>query len=293
MRLAIISSGKGWQSEELRDAALRRGWEAHFLPPKAFSVFLPAFKMVNSEIDVLGYDAFLVRSIPFGSLEQIVFRLDALYLLEMLGKPVVNSPFVIEKTVDKLYTSMLLSKNGIPTPKTVVVERFSDAMVWFKALGGDVVVKPLFGSNGLGIVRVNDEDMAHRVFRVLELGRYVFYMQEFIHHNNEDIRVFVTGDGILSAMIRRGSSWKTNIYQGATPLPLDPPKEIKELCLFILSLLKADYLGIDLLLSEDGKLYVIEVNGIPGWRGLQSVTKVRIADVILSCVEKKLSFLRR
>lgn len=292
MKLAIVSSGKGWQSEELRDSALERGWHVEFLSPKAFSLSLPDFTIGNTASDVLGYDAFLVRSIPIGSLEQIVFRLDVLYLLEMLGKPVVNSPFVIEKTVDKLYTSMLLSKNGIPTPKTAVSESFSDAILWFKAFGGDVVVKPLFGSNGIGIIRVDSEDLAHRIFRALELGRYVFYIQEFIPHKDEDIRVFVAGGRIVSAMLRKGNSWKTNIYQGAVPLPFDPPQKLKELSLFISELLGADYLGIDFIFSEDGKLYVLEVNGIPGWRGLQSVTEERIADAILSCVERKLSFSR-
>ncbi|KUK13712.1 MAG: RimK family alpha-L-glutamate ligase [Synergistetes bacterium] len=289
MKLAIVSSGKGWQSEELKNAALERGWQVEFLSPRAFSIALPDFEIRNADLNVLDYDAFLIRSIPHGSLEQIVFRLDSLYLLEMLNKPVVNPPFVVEKTVDKLYTSMLLSRNGIPTPKTVVVERFSDAMFYFKALGGDVVVKPLFGSNGLGLIRVDNEDLAHRIFRVLELGRYVFYLQEFIPHNNEDIRVFVAGDSIVSAMLRKGTSWKTNICQGASPLPFDPPGEMREICHFVLKLLGADYLGIDLVFSEDGELYVIEVNGIPGWRGLQSVTKTRIADAILDCVARKLS----
>lgn len=292
MKLAIVSSGKGWQSEELKDAALRRGWQVEFLSPKAFSISLPDFTVENSASNALSYDAFLVRTIPIGSLEQIVFRLDVLYLLEMLGKPVINSPFVIEKTVDKLYTSMLLSKNGIPTPKTAVAESFSDAILWFEALGGDVVVKPLFGSNGIGIIRVDSKDMAHRIFRALELGRYVFYIQEFIPHRDEDIRVFVAGGKVVSAMLRKGNSWKTNIYQGAVPIPFDPPQNLRELSLFISELLKADYLGIDFIFSEDGKLYVLEVNGIPGWRGLQSVTEERIADVILDCVERRLSLSR-
>ncbi len=291
MKLGIISSGRGWQSEELGRSARRRGWDVDFLSPRRFSVFLPDLSIGNDIKSLQDYDAFLVRVIPFGSLEQIVFRLDALYALEMMGKPVVNSAFTIERTVDKLYTSMVLSKNGILTPRTVAVERFSEAMRWFKLLGGDVVVKPLFGSNGLGIIRVDSEDLAHRIFRSLELGRYAFYIQEFIPHRCQDIRVFLAGGRIVSAMMRKGISWKTNIHQGAIPIPWEVPHDIAELCLKIGKLFKADYLGVDLLFSEDGALYVLEVNGIPGWRGLQSVTKENIADAILDCVEKKISSL--
>lgn len=291
MRLAIISSGKGWQSEELKDAALNRGWQVDFISPRALVLFLPSFRFEGSGFDLGEYDAYLVRSIPTGSLEQIIFRLDVLYALEMTGKPVVNPPFVIEKTVDKLYTSMLLAREGILTPKTVAVERFSDAIKWFKLLGGDVVVKPLFGSNGIGIMRVDNEDLAHRVFRYLELGRYVFYLQEFVPHGNRDIRVFMANGEIVSAMIRKGESWKTNVYQGAIPIPFAVPKDVEEVCLRIFRLFKADYLGIDLLFSESGELFVLEVNGIPGWRGLQSVTEKRIADTILDCVERRLSCL--
>ncbi len=289
MRLAIVSSGKGWQSEELKDAALKRGWHVDFVSPRAFSISLPSFEFYSLESDLLGYDAYLVRSIPIGSLEQIIFRLDVLYALEMVGKPVINPSFVIEKTVDKLYTSMLLSREGILTPKTAVVERFSDAIRWYKLLGGDVVIKPIFGSNGLGIMRVDNEDLAHRIFRYLELGRYVFYLQEFIPHNDEDIRVFMARGEIVSAMIRKGSFWKTNIYQGAVPMAFDVPKEMERICKRVFELFKADYLGIDIVFSEKGEMYLLEVNGIPGWRGLQSVTEKRIADVILDCVERRIS----
>jgi len=286
VKLGIVSSGRGWQSEELFRRALEKGWEVYFFPPRRFSLHLPD-NDVWSELEKLKVDAILVRSVPFGSLDQIIFRIDALYLLEMQGIPVVNSPWTIERTVDKVYSSMLLSTAGIPTPRTAVCERFSDAMEWFKRLGGDVIVKPIFGANGVGIVRVSDIDMAHRVFRALQLTRSVFYIQEFIPHRDEDIRVFVAGGEIVAAMLRKGSAWKTNIYQGGKPIKYDLPRELEEMCLKISSMFKADYLGVDLMFSESGELYVLEVNGIPGWRGIQSVSKRNIADAILSCVEKK------
>ena len=287
MRLAIISPEKGWQNEQLKKAAEKRGWEVSFLHPRRFSVSLPNITIENNDLSVYKYDAFLVRNIPFGSLEQIVFRLDVLYTIEETGAMVVNSAFTIEKTVDKLYSSLLLSKNGISTPKTIVAERFVDAMRFFRELGGDVVIKPLFGSNGIGIMRINSEDMAYRIFKALQLARYTFYIQEFIPHNCQDIRVFLIKGKIVSAMIRKGNSWKTNIHQGAEPKFYKVSDDIEVLCLKVGKLFKADYLGIDIVISEYGDLYVIEANGIPGWRGLQSVTKENIANTILQCFERK------
>ena len=79
----------------------------------------------------------------------------------------MNSPRAIERTVDKLWTSALLERCGLATPRTVVCESAEEAMAAYRALG-DVIVKPLFGSMGLGMVRVTDEEMAYRVFRTIE-----------------------------------------------------------------------------------------------------------------------------
>jgi len=231
-----------------------------------------------------GYDAIIVRSIPGGSLEQIIFRVDVLHRLEDLGVRVVNSARTIERAVDKYYTSALLEDAGIPTPRTVVAERFDEAMEAFRELGNDVVVKPLFGSEGQGMVRVCDEDAAYRVFRALELGRYVFYLQEFIPHGTWDIRSFVVGGEVVAAMVRRAESWKTNVARGASVEPLELSEKLRELSLRASAVLEADYAGVDILEAEGGGYYVTEVNGIPGWRGLQSTTEVDIAGRIVEHV---------
>jgi ribosomal protein S6--L-glutamate ligase/tetrahydromethanopterin:alpha-L-glutamate ligase len=226
----------------------------------------------------------LVRGIPIASLEQIIFRVDVLHRLENLGVRVINSASTIEKTVDKYYTSSLFEDAGLPTPRTVVTERFDEAMAAFEELGGDVVVKPLFGSEGKGMLRVNDPDLAHRVFRALELGRYVYYLQEYIPHEDWDIRAFVLGDRVLAAMVRRGAGWKTNVAQGARSeaLRLDPALE--ELSLQAARLVGAEYAGVDILCDKHGQPYVLEVNGIPGWRGLQRTVDFDIADAIVEHV---------
>ena len=131
--------------------------------------------------------------------------------------------------MDKYFTSALLEDAGLPTPRTRVCERLDDALVAFEALGKDVVVKPLFGSEGRGIVRVSDPDLAYRTCRALEVTRSVFYLQEFIAHGGRDIRAFVVGGRLLAAMTRQAPGWKTNVSQGARTEPLVLPEPIERL----------------------------------------------------------------
>src|SRR5207237_7469693 len=105
------------------------------------------------------YDGVLVRTMPPGSLEQVVFRMDVLHRLERRGVRVLNPPLAVEACVDKYVTTARLEAAGLPVPPTIVCQHADDALEAFTALGGDVVVKPLFGSEGRGMVRVSDPEM--------------------------------------------------------------------------------------------------------------------------------------
>jgi RimK family alpha-L-glutamate ligase len=221
-------------------------------------------------------DAVLARIIPSGSLEQIIFRVDALHRLEDRGMRVVNSPRTIERTVDKFWTSALLEQCGVPTPETIVCETAEEATAAFRALG-DVIVKPLFGSMGLGMVRVSDEEMAFRVFRTIEQIRGVYYLQRTIEHDGVDIRAFVLGGRVLGAIERRSAGWRTNLARGGTARSVALPDDLSALAVRAAAAVGADYAGVDLLTGNDGTAYVLEVNGIPGWKGLQEATGLDVA----------------
>ncbi|HVN53193.1 MAG TPA: RimK family alpha-L-glutamate ligase [Anaerolineaceae bacterium] len=281
-KIGILSSQKGWHVTSLEKALLRQGAEACFFPIHRMSAWMGGYAQVSvNGLPLEECQALLVRTIPIGSLEQIIFRMDALHRLENLGIPIMNSPAAIERTVDKYYTDFLLRDAGIPTPRTFVSEDFAQALDAFREMGGDVIVKPLFGSEGKGMRRVNDEDTAYRVFRSLELDRYIFYLQEYIPHGQEDIRAFVVGDRVVAAMRRRGNGWKTNFAQGAKVEPVELSQGLKELSVESARLVGADYAGVDLLPAEDGRIFVLEVNSIPGWRGLRKTISFDIADVII------------
>ena len=285
MNVAILGQNGGWHTESLRGALARRGLSAECYPVTHLTARvagLPRLTAATAPLD--DCDVVFVRAIPSGSLEQVVYRMDALRMLEHGGVRVVNSAIAIEHGVDKYYTSARLHDAGLPTPRTVVAERFEEALVAYEELGGDVVVKPMFGSEGRGIVRVSDVDTAYRVFRALELGRYVYCVQEFVPHGHEDIRAFVIGERVIGAMRRRGQGWKTNAAQGAIGEPMELADHLVDLSLRATRVVGAEHAGVDILPGDDGEYSVIEVNTIPGWRALREATGVDAAQCLVDHV---------
>jgi RimK family alpha-L-glutamate ligase len=284
VKVAILGSQSGWHESRLGVALRDRGVEPVVAPITGLSATVAAAgagqRLAAAGVPLDECGAVIVRAIPGGSLEQVIFRVDALHRLARLGVKVINSPRCVERTVDKYFTSALLEEAGLPTPRTRVCERLDDALAAFDALGGDVVVKPLFGSEGRGIVRVSDPDLAYRTCRALEVTRSVFYLQEFVPHGERDIRAFVVGGRLVAAMTRRAIGWKTNVSQGARTEAVVLPSALERLSVQAAGVLEADYAGVDLLPTDDGRVFVIEVNGIPGWRGLQQTTDVDIAGAI-------------
>jgi RimK family alpha-L-glutamate ligase len=231
-------------------------------------------------------DLLIVRGLPRGSLEQVIFRMDALHVLADRGVRCVNAPRAIERTIDKSWAGAVLALAGLPTPPTIICERYDDAMQAFEQLGGDVVVKPLFGAMGNGIVRVEHRDVAHRVFRALELERTVYYVQRTIAPTGRrDLRVLVVAGEIAGAMERASDSWRANIARGARPRAVVLGEPERGLALAAAAALEADVAGVDLLVAPDGDAVVLEVNGIPGWQALQSVCEQDLTALVVSACE--------
>ena len=283
MRVAILASRSGWHTDELLRAFGERGHTAALARYEDLVATVGAGNALRSGATVLDdADLVLARIIPNGSLEQIIFRVDALHALEERGIRVVNSARVIERTVDKLWTSTTLDRHGLPTPPTAVCESLEAAYAEWARLGGDVIVKPLFGSMGLGMVRVSDEETAFRVFRAIETIRGVFYLQRAVEHDGRDVRVFVLGGQVLGAIERRAPGWRTNLARGGRAEAIVLPAPWAELAIRAARAVGATYAGVDLLPARDGSVYVLELNGIPGWQGLQQATGIDVAGALVN-----------
>ena len=163
-----------------------------------------------------------------------------------------------------------------------VVAAESDAVAAVRAMG-DAIIKPIFGSMGHGIVRVSDPDVAFRVVRSLEHIRSVFYVQRTVDHGGRDVRVFVVGGRVLGAIERRApeGEWRTNVSRGGSARAFEVPAAWEPLAIRAAAAVGADYAGVDLLPSREGPVFVLEVNGIPGWQGLQHATGIDVAGAIV------------
>ena len=286
LRVAVLGSTGGWHADRLERALTAQGHSCAFVPVTRMVGRIGGGVAVGSgEVALEACDVVVVRGIPRGSLEQVVFRVDALHALAAAGVRAVNPAPAIERTVDKFLASALLAAAGVPTPRTVACERADDALAAFADLGSDVIVKPLFGSMGFGMARVDDPDVAQRVFRALVIERAGYYLPETIPHDGVDIRALVIGDRVVGAIERVGDGWRANLARGAHARAITLSDERAEVCVRAAQVVGADYAGVDLLRGADGREHVLEVNGIPGWKGVEDVTGVDVAAALVAKLE--------
>lgn len=286
MKMGIMTRNKGgWCSTQLRKAMEKKN-----ITPFCFNYreitgrinYAPEASANKTDI-LQELDALITRPIARGSVEQLLFRMDFLHKLERQGLPVINPPLSIERAVNKYSSLSFLQENCLPVPRTAVTENPDEALNCFHELGGDVIVKPLFGSRGLGATRITDPDVAIRAFMTIAFYHGILYLQEFVPHGGSDIRAFVVGDRVVAAMRRTSANWKTNVSVGAKPVSINLSAGLESLAVRASKVVGCKVAGVDIIEGPDGPV-VIELNSQPGWKGLQSVTEACIADEIVSYV---------
>ena len=286
MHFAVLCSPGSWYLADLRRAAADR----HEITPLAFRDLAAELtaagpRFTAGKLDLSAVDAVLVRTMPPGSLEQVVMRMDVLGQLELVGKVVINSARAVEAAVDKYLASAKLAAAGLLTPRTFVCQGVDAALAAFERLGGDVVVKPLFGGEGRGIVRINDQALAQRTFGLLTGLGAVLYVQQFIPHDGYDLRVLCVGRQMWAMRRRNALDWRTNVSRGAVAEPVELLPEWQELAQRAAVAIGASIAGVDLLPGRDGRLYAIEVNAVPGWQALSRALEVDVAQTVLEFAE--------
>ncbi|REK10303.1 MAG: RimK family alpha-L-glutamate ligase [Planctomycetota bacterium] len=286
MHFAILCSRDSWYLRDLQRAAGSR----HELTPVAFrdlaAGLLPEGpQFAGGSLDLRGVDALLVRTMTPATLEQVVFRMDVLGRLESAGTTVMNPPRAIEAAVDKYLASAKLAAAGLLTPPTIVCQTVAQGQEAFHQLGGDVVVKPLFGSEGRGIVRLNDEALAQRTFHLLVGLGAVLYLQRFIPHDGYDIRVLIAGEAMWAMRRRNPLDWRTNVSRGATTERVELQTSWAEMARRAAAAVGAPLAGVDLLPARDGRCYTLEVNAVPGWQALSRTLEVDVGRHVIECLE--------
>ncbi|MBX3419070.1 MAG: RimK family alpha-L-glutamate ligase [Pirellulaceae bacterium] len=243
-----------------------------------------AVRVMCGSLDLTKVDAVLCRAMPRGSLEQIVFRMDALATLERQDVPLLNPPKAIETCIDKFSALSKLRDVGLPVPLTIACQNTRDAIEAFEDLGGDVVLKPLFGSEGRGLLRLTSKQLASRVFSALERSEQTIYLQTFVRHGGKDLRLLVLGDKVLTVQRSREDDWRLNASRGADVEVIDPKSEIVALARQAVEVVGAVMGGVDVVIDPCGNPHILEINASPGWRHVSAACKIDVAQLVVKQV---------
>lgn len=293
-RILCLGTGDGWHSSQLREAAESLDGDLQFatyesLRTKVGRGGCEVFCESGSTND---FDAILTRTMPAGSLEQITFRLATLHQLRSDGRiAIVNPPRALEIAIDKFATLAHVSGLGFAVPETIVAQSRSSAIDAFRMLGGDCVVKPMFGGEGRGVMRIQDAELAWYTFSTLEQLDAVIYVQQFVAPGGRDTRLLVIGDDVIAVRRTNSDDFRTNVISGAKAESLEP--SAAQICMAkqICGSLGLKFAAVDLIDSDDGGQKVLEVNAIPGWKGAQKVTSINIAQRIVRLLQSEASLI--
>jgi len=207
-------------------------------------------------------------------------------IFEAHGVPVVNPSVVAERCGDKYITSQILAKNGIPTPSVLMAFDEQSALRAIEAMGYPCVLKPVVGSWGRLLAKVENRHMAESLIEhkaTLGVNHQVFYIQEYINKPGRDIRAFVVGDEAICAIYRTSENWITNTARGGVATDCPVTDEIAELCQHAAQAVGGGLLALDLFETENG-LTINEINHTMEFRNSIVTTGVNIPQKMIEYV---------
>jgi len=273
-----------WATKTLIEAAETNGHTVKpFRLPDVAAEIPNKFTHLDKE-DISNLDGIIVRTIGFGTGDQITFRISLLEHFEDAGIYVMNPAYSFRRAKDKYATLTALNKAGIQVPRTYIGENL-EAAIEFVHEVEDVVIKPLIGARGMGAIRAGHPELSYRAMKFIHQLGQVLYVQEMIDKPDRDIRAFVIGNKVIGAMYRylpeeREEEWRTNVHGGGRAEATVLSEEYEEIAIKTAEILNLDYTGVDILESSNGP-YVIEANASPSWSALSRVTGMNIADMII------------
>lgn len=253
-------------------------------------------KMVDAKVTQINTES-KKNDFDFGDvvLERCVSYFRGLHFtacLEFLDVPVINKYEVANNCGNKMITSLLLKKHNVPTPKTYFSFSPEAALENLENVGYPLVIKPIVGSWGRGVIPLKDRETADAIIEVRELSDgpldRIYYLQEMINRPPRDIRVIVVGDQVISAMYRTSSGgFKTNIALGAEPILCEVTKELEDVCMKASKAVGGGILGVDIMEDEKRGLVVHEVNNTVEFKGLSKVSKKNIPKEMIDFAIKQ------
>ncbi len=286
-RLLVLGSDQGWHANQLRDAASKAGCEMVYASYESLAADIASRRLANLRCGagpLDGFDTVITRTMPMGSFEQISFRLAVLHEFVRLGGTVINPPRALEIAIDKFATLAVIADLGYDVPETRVVQSRREAMDAFRELGGDCVVKPIFGGEGRGVMRVRDPELAWTTFATLDQLAAIHYVQAFVAPGGRDTRLLVIGEAVHAIRRVNHNDFRTNVVGGGQCTLLKVTAEQEAIARRITKSIGLQFASVDILDCDHGPPRIVEVNGIPGWYGAQSVMPVSIAGSLIELI---------
>lgn len=287
MKIGLLYSRVRFEEKLIIEALQSRGLNHDLVDDRDISMAVSGMNLPHDGARLLtpdnfSYDIVLDRAMEFTR------GLYALRVLNDWGVRTVNHSSVVALCGDKLLTTSALTRANIPQPRTVVAFTPESALTAIEEMGYPVVIKPVIGSWGRLVSRINDRDAAEAILEHKSiLGTYlheIFYIQEFINKPGRDIRVIVIGDETVCAIYRESEHWITNTARGATATVCPITPELDKLAQSAATAVGRGVLAIDVIEDPDRGYLVNEINPTPEFRGALTATKVDIPNKMIDYV---------
>jgi RimK family alpha-L-glutamate ligase len=281
-RVCIIGGAGGWHARRLAATLAARGFRVETIGWPELAASVAGREARVRPEPLAAADLVVVRGMPAAAsdrarLEEVIFRMDVLGQVAAAGTPVVNPPRCLEIAIDKYLALVRLAAAGLPVPRTLVVQEAGSVEPLRRELGGPCVLKPLFGSGGRGLLRLEPAVPLDPGLFVGGVG----YLQEFVPNRGWDARVLVVGDRLFAVRRRAAAGeWRTNLSQGGRAEPLELPADWEGVARRAAAAVGGSIIGVDLLPGDDGRLFVVEANAVPAWQGLESVVGPGVSEAI-------------
>jgi tetrahydromethanopterin:alpha-L-glutamate ligase len=290
--VGLVVDRMDWHARQVAAALVARGFSA--TPIRLHLCGFATRSPTGMHIDGFGDNlpaAVVVRSMSGGTFEAVTLHLGILHAMRERGVMVWNDARAIERCVDKSTTSFLLARGGIATPPTWATESYDRARVIAQeeTKNAALVLKPLFGSQGRGLRLIRKAD---DLPRANDVAGGVYYLQRFVAVERDgfhDFRLLVVQGRVVAAMQRSSTHWITNVKRGGRPIAALVNDEMTALASRAATAVGADFAGVDILYGADHRPTVLEVNSMPAWAGLQRVTSLSIADVLVAALTDALA----
>lgn len=287
MKIGLIGSPENRYLLQMKDGFTARGHETVcFELPEVLATLgtldssETSLQLQSVQHQLEELDCCFVRTVPAGSLEQIVYRMDALWALEQMGVRLINPAKGLECAVDKYLTFVRLQRAGIAFPRTWVCESTTQAVAEFEKFGKPMILKPIFGSEGRGLMLIDSVDLLWRIGKSLEQTRHVLYLQEYLESSPTDLRLLVFEDEVWGAYEREKTTFRSNTAYQPIVRSIRPTAEMEQLAIKATQATGCRFAGVDLIHCPQRGWLVLEVNGIPGWKQFEETTGIHVVDRI-------------